>query len=156
MSSHSNLVTLLHSSHTAARSWIACLPAIPLWPHWWRSQQHQAPVWRVALSLWGQHYLSHNKALPLTTSIPWPAVSTSMGRQPHTACRSLAGSNRSCPDTGSQQCLEPLCQAILPLRFLDPVSSKPGCPHTRPTSSPESATTPTGYNHHGIVRDPTA
>ena len=73
--------------------------------------------------------------------------------QPH---RGLTGSSRSCPDTGPQQHLEPLCQAILPLRFLDPVSREPGCPCPRPTSSPESATTPTGYNHCGTVRHPTA
>ena len=35
--------------------------------------------------LWEQHHLSHNKALPPARSISLPAVSKSMGRQPHTA-----------------------------------------------------------------------
>ena len=75
---------------------------------------------------------------------------------PTQPCRGLAGPSRSCPDTGPQQHLEPLCQAILLLRFLDTGSSEPGCPCPRPTSRPELATTPTGYNHCGTVRDPTA
>ena len=104
----------------------------------------------------GQHHLSHNKALPPVRSIPLPAVSTPMGRQPHTAMQRFGRIKqvlpRHRPTTAQSH-----SQVILPLRFLDLVSSKPGhCPCPKPTSSPESATTPTGYNHHETVRDPTA
>ena len=61
------------------------LTGIPLWPHWQMPQQHQVPVQGMALSLPGQHHLSHKKALPPARSIPLPVVSMPIGRQPHTA-----------------------------------------------------------------------
>ena len=85
MSSHSNSVTILLSSHTSARSWTASWLPIPLWPHWQNSQHHQAPVQPVALPLWGRHHLSHSKALPQGRPILLPPVSTSTGRWLHTA-----------------------------------------------------------------------
>ena len=102
----------------------------------------------LVLSLWGQHpHLSSNKAPPPARSISLPTVSMSMGRQPHTAMQRFSRIKQVLSKHRPEECLEPLCQAILPLRFLDPVSSRPGCSHARPTSSPESATTPTCYNH---------
>ena len=156
MSSCSNLVTLLHSLPTSARSWTTCLPAIPLWPHWWMSQQHQTPVQgsgtvplgAASSLLTTRHCLQQDPFHCQQFPHQWAGSPT----QP---CRGLAGSSWSCPDTGPEQCLEPLCQAILPLRFLDLVSSEPGCtPCPRPTSSPESATTPIGHNHHEDYQGP--
>ena len=63
MSSHSNSVTLLLHLPTSAWSWTASLLPIPLWPHWWKSQQCQALVLSVAPPLQGKHHLSCNKAL---------------------------------------------------------------------------------------------
>ena len=151
MSSHSNSVTLLHSLPTSARSWITCLPAILLWSHWQTSPLCQSPVQTIALSLQGKHHLFHNKELPQVRSVPPPAVTHQHAGSPTQSHRGSEGSSRFCPGTGPQQQLEPLHQTLLPLRFLDPVASEPGCPCPRPTFSPESETTPTGYNCHGNV-----
>ena len=145
-----------HSSPTSGRSWTTCLLAIPLWPHWWMLQQQQTPVEGMALSLWGQHHFSCNKALSPARYIPLPAFAKSMGRQPYIAMQRFNRIKQVLPRHRSTTVLEPLHQAILPLRFLDPVSSDSGFPHPRPTSSSESATTTTGYNHCWTVRDPTA
>ena len=154
MSSLSNSVTLLLSSSKSARSWTASLLAIPLQLHQWKFQQCHAPVQAVASPLQGKHHLSHNKGLLWARSIPPPTLSTSMGRQPHAAMQGSHNPvrfyrNKHCLSRpGPQQYLKPLCQTFPSLRLSNLVSIKSVCSCPGPSSSPKSATTPTGYGCH--------
>ena len=49
---------------------------------------------------------------------------------------------------GPQQHLKPLHQTFPSCRLSNPVSIESGCSHPGPSSSPKSATIPTGYIYH--------
>ena len=154
-SSHSNSVTLLLSSPTAARSWTTSWIAIPLWPHWQNFQQHQAPVQPAALPLWDKCHLSCSKALPQARPIPQPAVSTSMGRQLHPATKDSHNPNRGIQDQAfsfqGQTHNNTWNHSALPFLLSEPLLQFV-CSHPRPAFSPKPAAPPPSLSCHGSAQ----